>query len=78
MLRKIKTKNITKMSDLCNQIIFRPSSSANEDLPKDYNRAELHGKNNTSCKKYTKTCNVNVLELVSTVAHPLDLYSVLT
>ncbi|XP_043642546.1 uncharacterized protein LOC122612784 [Drosophila teissieri] len=46
-------------------IIFSPSSSKDEHLPKEYYQAEWDGREHQECSAYTKSCDHNILDLVS-------------
>ncbi|KMY93752.1 uncharacterized protein LOC6734470 [Drosophila simulans] len=46
-------------------IIFSPSSSKDEHLPNEYYQAEWDGREHQECSAYTKSCDHNILDLVS-------------
>ncbi|KAH8348217.1 hypothetical protein KR084_005506 [Drosophila pseudotakahashii] len=46
-------------------IIFSPSSSRDEHLPHEYYQAEWDGRQNQECSAYSKSCDHDILDLIS-------------
>lgn len=47
------------------KVVFEPSTSEDEQLPKIYNQAETDGKTYGICTKYHSKCGISILDMVS-------------